>query len=403
MSDLAHMKRYLVQKRFDPDQVPEYRTTLSPLSVDEEQVLADEPDRYVVARELTDAEAEEVRRRPHIRSVELDHTASVPEPDIRAQAAQSLSASQARSLHGIDTVLANGVRGQGSRVAVIDTGIHPTLAERLGARLVARESFVRAEDWRDTVSLHGTWCISVIAAAAPEAEIVALKGLSTQDGSGSYSGIIKAIERAKALGCTHISMSLGGPASSTLDGTVNAADGAGVIVVVAAGNEQRGTTSYVADQSSPARATGAVTTAAAGSDLSIASFSNWGTCVDASALGVTVQCADPDLIADYWSGTSMATPHLAAIFALLHGKAPKQEVRKAVLASARDTAEPVHEEGFGFVLANAALAVLDPPEAEYYPGVRRIRKKDVSDTPITELDEFVMTFNGEDHGHYEKR
>jgi subtilisin family serine protease len=403
MSDLAHTKRYLVQKRFDPDQVPEYRATLSPLSVDEEQVLADEPDRYVVARELTEAEAEEVRRRLHIRSVELDYTATVPEPEVRAQATQSISASQARSLHGIDRVLASGESGLGARVAVIDTGIHPTLAERLGARLVARESFVSAEDWRDTVSLHGTWCISVIAAAAPEAEIVALKGLSTQDGSGSYSGIIKAIERARALGCTHVSMSLGGPASSTLDGTVNAADSAGIIVVVAAGNEQRGTTSYVADQSSPARATGAVTTAAAGSDLSIASFSNWGTCVDASALGVTVQCADPDLIADYWSGTSMATPHLAAIFALLYGKAPKQEVRKAVLSSARDTAEPVHEEGFGFVLANAALAVLDPPEPEYYPGVRRIRKKDVSETPITELDEFVMTFNGEDHGYYEKR
>ena len=115
MPDRVYMKRYLVQKRFDPNQVPEYQATLSPLSVDEEQLLADEPDRYVVARELTEAEAEEVRRRLHIRSVELDHTASVPEPEVRAQATQSLSASQARSLHGIDKVLASGERGQGSR------------------------------------------------------------------------------------------------------------------------------------------------------------------------------------------------------------------------------------------------------------------------------------------------
>ncbi len=393
------MRRYLVSKRFNPDEVPAYRATLAPLATDEEEVLADEPGRFVVARELTEDEVAEVRSRTlHIVSVELDHTASVPEPEVREQAAQSLTAAQARALHGIDKVLAAGVRGKGQRVGIIDTGIHPRLAERLGARVVFKRSFVSGEDWQDTVSMHGTWIASVIAAAAPEAEIAVYKGLSTQNGSGSWSGIIAAIEQARRDGCTQINLSLGGDASVTLDNTVNAADAAGIFMAVAAGNEQRGNEAYNADNGSPSRATGAFTVAAAQSDFFIGSFSSWGVCVDGSALGVTVQCADPDLVSGHWSGTSMAAPYLCVIAALLSsmGKS-KAEVRKAIQATARNTSEPAHEEGYGFALADAAMLSLAPePEepGDFFPDLPRVWKSKVDDIPPEELSDFVMQVRG---------
>ncbi len=392
------MPRYIVQKRFDPDQVPEYKATLSPLSTDEEERLADEPGRFVVARDLTEDEAREVAQRPHIRLVEPDYEAKTPDPpEVDTEAAERLTAADTRIYHNIPYVHERGARGRGQRIAVIDTGIHETLAARLGNRLVARESFISGEDWRDnSADSHGSWCISAIAAACPEAEIVSIKGLSSATGSGTYSGIIACVERARALGCTVVSMSLGGPASQVMDDAVNAADAAGLIVAVAAGNEQRGTTSYVADSSSPARAAGALCTAAFGSDLLVAVFSNWGTSVDLGAIGVYTECADPDLIPGFWSGTSMATPYTAAISALIRSAgAQKAEAKQVILAGCKDTAEPAHEEGMGFADALAALLKLTPAEpAPYYPDLPRVYKSKVDDLPTEELSDFVMQVRG---------
>ncbi len=394
------MQRYLVSKRFNPEEVPEYRATLAPLSTDHEEVLADEPSRFVVTRELGEDEVLEVARRPHIASVEPDYEAKRPEPpEVETEAAERLTAADTRIYHNIPYVHEQGARGRGQRIAVIDTGLHETLADRLGARLVAAESFVSGEDWRDNSGdSHGSWCISAIAAACPEAEIVSLKGLSSATGSGTYSGIIRCIERARALGCTVISMSLGGPASQVMDDAVNAADTAGLIVAVAAGNEQRGTTSYVADNTSPARAAGALCTAAFGSDMLVASFSNWGTCVDLGAVGVYSECADPDLVPGFWSGTSMATPYAAAVSALVRSAGhEKAESKQAILAGCKDTGEPVYEEGHGFADALAALVKLSPapPEpAPYFPDLPRVWKSKVDDLPPEELSDFVMQVRG---------
>lgn len=394
----TQLNAYLIQKYFDPQGA--YRDSLSALShPDAFELLVTEPGHVVERRELTEEEAREVASRPHIAAVEPDYTAStppMPPEGAEIKVLERLSAAQTRARHGIDKLHERGIKGRGARIAVIDTGIDERLAARLGSRLVSAESFISGEDWRDnTGDSHGSWCISVIAAACPEAEIVSIKGLSAISGSGTYSGVIRCIERARASGCTEISLSLGGPASQILDDSVNAADSGGSIVAAAAGNEQGGTTAYQADATSPARAAGALCVAAFGSDMVVAGFSNWGTAVDLGALGVYLECADPDIAPGYWSGTSMATPYGAAIAALLRSAgANKSEAKQALLAGCKDTAEPTWEEGQGFADALASYQKLQP--APTTP--RRIsisRFSDLPPDPVTE--EMIVTYRRNDY------
>jgi subtilisin family serine protease len=370
------MTRYLLRKLNEPEAFGDaYVASLETLS-GEEHLLMSTDKTLIKVREIPDedeqAQLSRLRAREHILSVEPDYTARAPEP-VEVEAAQRLSARQARAFHGIDELHRAGYTGKGQRIAVIDTGISEALADSLGSRLVVRESFVSGEDWRDTDSLHGTWCISAIARACPGAEIVSLKGLSTKTGSGSYSGIIAAVERARALGCTGISLSLGGPASDILDSAVNAADGAGVIVAAAAGNEQRGKVTYEADNKSPARAVGALCTAVVDSDSRVASFSNHGTAVDIAAIGVYVEAED--LPGKWWSGTSMAAPYAMATAALVrsagHGKSA---TKQALLSGCRDTPAPSYQEGYGIADALRSYRRVEPEPGEYHPGVPRCTK-----------------------------
>jgi subtilisin family serine protease len=394
--------RYLVLKSQEPEAYGHaYASSLKELSGSEE-TLAVLPRGIVKVREIPegqeDEQVAEIRARAHVLAIEPDYTASAPDP-VEVAAAERLTAAQTRAIHNIDALHEKNVKGKGQRIAVIDTGCHEELPRRLGARLVARESFISGEDWRDNDSgSHGSWCISVIAAACPDAEIISIKGLSSETGSGTYSGIIRCVERARELGATVISMSLGGPASTIMDEAVNAADGAGHIVSVAAGNEQRGRTDYVADQKSPARAAGVLCVAAFGSDYLVADFSNHGTSVDLGAIGVYSECADPDLVPSWWSGTSMSCPVVGAIAALLRsGGYSKSAVKQALLAGCKDTSEPAHEEGQGFADALASLTRLS---GGFYPELPRISKTRFDDTPLPEIPDSVVTWRRKDAGVY---
>jgi subtilisin family serine protease len=108
-------------------------------------------------------------------------------------------------------------------------------------------------------------------------------------------------------------MSLGGSASQALDDAVQGAISDGITMVVAAGNSAANACNY-----SPARAPNAITLGASTASDARASFSNYGSCVDFFAPGVSITSA-------WWtgvsatntiSGTSMASPHAAGAAAL---------------------------------------------------------------------------------------
>lgn len=111
-----------------------------------------------------------------------------------------------------------------------------------------------------------------------------------------------------------MNLSLGGGASSAVDQAIRAAHNSGIVTVVAAGNESRDACQY-----SPAREPLAITVASTDSSDRRSSFSNTGSCVDLFAPGSDITSAgiSNDNAQQVFSGTSMASPHVAGAAAKL--------------------------------------------------------------------------------------
>lgn len=229
--------------------------------------------------------------------------------------------------------------GQGVRIAVLDTGIdltHPDFSGRfVGGNDTA--SFVAGETVQDGHG-HGTHCAGVVAASAqssggrrysvaPSAELVIGKVLSDA-GRGMDDRIVDGIDWAFDAGAQVISMSLGsirrhGAPHLDLYETVAKTlleQSPGVLIFAAAGNESQRPT-YTMPVGNPAACASIFAIAAIDHQRRIADFSN---CmmdtigaVDFSAPGKAVYSAWTGGGFKTISGTSMATPHVAGIAALI--------------------------------------------------------------------------------------
>ena len=148
-----------------------------------------------------------------------------------------------------------GLTGAGVRACVLDSGIqsnHGDLAANLNKGLSA--SFIAGEAY-DMVrtSNHGTHVAGILAAAdnnygtigiAPDAEIVAIKVLSANTGSGSFFGILQGVVYAADIGCDVANMSLSGSFVMSGGTGYTARDAAGMMsAMTRASNyaEQQGT------------------------------------------------------------------------------------------------------------------------------------------------------------------
>ncbi len=192
---------------------------------------------------------------------------------------------------------------------------------------------------------HGTHVSGTIAAVANNGvgvagvtwntKIMALKGLS-DSGRGYTEDLAEAIVYAADNGARVLNNSWGGYGTSAmLEDVINYAhDSQSVVVVVAAGND-----SEDAQNHTPANIANAITVSATGSDDTIAYFSNYGEKIDIAAPGVSILSSTPNNTYSSWSGTSMATPHVAGAAALILSKfsalSPEQ-VRQALHTSADD-------------------------------------------------------------------
>lgn len=212
--------------------------------------------------------------------------------------------------------------GTGVTAYVIDTGIaaHPDTSGRV------RPGYSAINDGNGAVDCqgHGTHVAGTIggstAGVAKSVNLVAVRVLDCT-GSGTTSSVISGLDWVVAdhtAGTPAVAnLSLGGGASSTLDAAVQRVIDDGVTVAVAAGNSN-----VDACTQSPARATNALTVGATGSTDTRASFSNFGSCVDLFAPGVSI--TSDGLGGGYvsMSGTSMASPHVAGAAAVILSKTP---------------------------------------------------------------------------------
>ncbi|MDX6768456.1 MAG: S8 family serine peptidase [Elusimicrobiota bacterium] len=227
---------------------------------------------------------------------------------------------------GVHEQWRRGITGTGVRVAVVDTGIAPH--PELDGAVVSRQNFTLQRGGA-TVGDHGTHVAGVIHALAPDAEIrsyVALaEGNARQEEPDNDGQVIAAIRRAVADGNQIINLSLGGRghASDAMVRVIEELSGRGVLFVIAAGNEGTG----AGGVASPAVAPSAIVVANADARGRMALSSSRGVNWDP----VRMSYAARDLFMapgtniysttqagyDTMSGTSMATPTVAAVSALL--------------------------------------------------------------------------------------
>ncbi|KAL7949713.1 subtilisin-like serine protease [Trichoderma barbatum] len=210
----------------------------------------------------------------------------------------------------------------GMTAYVVDTGIRVTHSEFEG-RATFGANFVNDVDTDENG--HGSHVAGTIGGAtfgvAKNIQLVAVKVLDAS-GSGSNSGVLNGmqfvindVQTKKLAGKAVMNMSLGGSFSTAVNNAITALANAGIVPVVAAGNENQDTAN-----TSPGSAPQAVTVGAIDATTDIrAGFSNFGTGVDIYAPGVDVLSVGikSDIDTAVLSGTSMATPHVAGLAAYL--------------------------------------------------------------------------------------
>ena len=224
------------------------------------------------------------------------------------------------------------------RLAVLDTGFDLAHADFLG-RPVLSQSFVAGQAVQDGHG-HGTHCVGTSCGpkspagggrrygVATDAGILVGKVLSDQ-GAGSDSNILAGISWAIANGANVISMSLGAnvqQVSKAYETVGRRALQAGSLIVAAAGNNAGRTAGNNGFVGIPANSPSIMAVAAVDSDFRIANFSArsnsvTGGKIDIAGPGVAVYSSWPMEVAPNRyhtiSGTSMATPHVAGLAALL--------------------------------------------------------------------------------------
>ncbi len=273
-------------------------------------------------------------------------------------------------LHGLPSAWRRSL-GRDITVAVLDTGVdseHPDLAMAIDGS----EDFTG--DGIDDVNGHGTHCAGIIAArrndvgyvgVAPESRLLIGKVLGN-DGRGAYSAIASGIDWAVQNDADIISMSLGGSLSSgDLFGAVHRALVANKVVVCAAGNEG---SLFQNSIGYPGRYGSVITVGAHDPIGNPAGFSSRGGEIDLMAPGTGIWSAHSNGGYRKLSGTSMATPFVAGICALIlakHRRAGRhrtpihnnEDMRQHLL---RMTAHPGHHDnvrGYGPLQPFAAFGV----------------------------------------------
>ncbi|WP_414579437.1 S8 family peptidase [Anabaena sp. CCY 9402-a] len=260
-------------------------------------------------------------------------------------------------------------KGSGVTVAVIDTGV-TKVRDLQETKFVKGYDFVNDKEEASDDNGHGTHVAGTIAQAtnnkygvagiAYEAKLMPLKVLSSY-GGGTVADIAEAIKFAADKGADVINMSLGGGGESQLlKQAIDYAHRKGVVIIAAAGNENENSASY------PARYPYVIGVSAFGPDGEKAPYSNFGAGVDISAPGGTdAGSILQETINEQGEGvflglqgTSMASPHVAGVAALI--KAKGIEEPEEILKVLKQSARVIQDDGLNYYGAgqlNAEAAV----------------------------------------------
>ena len=235
--------------------------------------------------------------------------------DISSNAVGVNAKSWGVSVIGADS-MAQFVAGKTSSsitVAVVDTGVasnHSFLSGRIAS---GGYDLVDGDSTANDAHGHGTHVAGTVVDCTPglKVKILPVRVLDA-DGRGTSGNVANGIRYAVRQGAKVINLSLGGGTSNYIDEAIRYAVNQGVTVVCAAGNENSQTRYY-----SPAHMSEAIVVAACDSNGQRAYFSNYGNSVDLIAPGVEIISCVPGGSYQRMNGTSMASPHVAGLAAMV--------------------------------------------------------------------------------------
>merc|ERR1711862_663083 len=332
----------------------------------------------IVAGTMTKKDYEKIQDDPNVK-VEIDHEVHVLEEDHDTNLRRKLSEN---TPYGISMVLQDmdfwsDLRDPNGtiKVCVADTGYD------LGHEDTPKGNDVTGTDnpeysndrWDRDPHGHGTHCSGTVSAlggndkgvvgvipnnAGERFQLVIANSL-TGSGSGSWSGVVAGVDTCVSNGAKVVSLSLGGYFYSAITEEYykNLYEEQGILFVAAAGNGGNTNKLY------PASYPSLMSVAAIDSNKNRASFSTFNDQVEISAPGVSIESPLPGNRYAKWSGTPMATPHVAGVAGLLWMYFPECEnyqIRNVLLATTEDLGSNGCDDyyGFGVVRAKSAYELL---------------------------------------------
>ncbi|HWP48726.1 MAG TPA: S8 family peptidase [Candidatus Limnocylindrales bacterium] len=274
---------------------------------------------------------------------------------------------QTTDKNGIDAVEAWDLERGSSNViiGIVDSGVDYN-HEDLAGKVLKGSDFVNNDEDPMDDNGHGTHVSGIAAAISNNhkgiagvcwnCKILAVKSVD-MDGSGANTWIANGITYAVDHGARVINLSLGGSnPSRTMELSIQDAYRRGAVIVAASGNDNSNTVEY------PAAFPEVIAVGATNQQGIKAGFSNYGAYLSVVAPGQAIYSSLPNNRYQAWSGTSMATPHVAGLVGLILSKNPSlsnTQVRSILTSTADDLGDPGRDDFFGFGRINAFRALTE--------------------------------------------
>ena len=329
----------------------------------------------IIAAEMSQSQLDQLEASGVVEYYEIDPIRTLIAP-VAAEDIVALAESTPYGITMVEAPQVSDANTANRKVCITDTGFtpnHEDLRPYTASNISGDDNDGNGNDtgnWYNDGHGHGTHVAGTIAGIGGNgvgvvgvnpSDLVGLHIVKVFNNSGNWgygSDLVAAVNQCVNAGANVISMSLGGSGSSTSESNAfqNALDN-GVLSIAASGNS--GSSSGNDAFSYPASYDAVMSIGALNSSKQIANFSQKNSQVELAAPGVSVLSTLPNNQYASWNGTSMATPHVSGVAALVwshYTNCSATQIRSALNNSAEDLGSSGRDQAYGYGLVRAKAA-----------------------------------------------